>query len=334
MHGIELAKQFAWCVLVDQGYNFESARTELPHFYSGSRGVESDRVMSKLRCNLSSLHNPTVLDNYQSQFLTWVNQSKRTSAKGLDKFEPDFSAGVTQAIDSFLLRVRNKTVCFFEGEYYYAPVLCNRLGIKYKYIKDASRLHPGDAVILSYPFADTGSEHSKTEQLLNMCDEFGIPVMIDACYWMLGRDLEFDFNRHCIKSVAFSFSKAFPVAHARVGVRYTRPGWEDGQTLHKDINYNNRLSADIGLQLMQNFSCDYLIDLYEERYIRLCKLFELHKENSILFATGDSSWSEYSRVTLAKSYGITDKQSYNNRIFLGRLLESPIIDRLLDEYTS
>jgi len=328
MQSVKLAKQLAWCALIEQGHTFDTARQQIPYFYSGSRGIHGAEFADKIQVEFTDLYKHNLLPNFENTFLDWLNTGT-CQAKGLETFKPSFSAGVTQSIDSFVQFARNKKLCFLEGEYFYAPIVCNNLNINYKYIKDASTLHPGHAVIISLPFADTGSQHKRTKQILDACDEFNIPVMIDACYWMLARDLEFDFNRHCIKSVAFSLSKAFPVSFGRIGVRYTRPGWHDGQTLHSDIGYNNRISASIGLQIMEHYNPSYLVHRHEQRYISLCNLLGLNQENNVLFATGNSDWHEYSRQTLAERYGIEDKQHYNNRIFLGGLLDSLNIDRLI-----
>jgi aspartate/methionine/tyrosine aminotransferase len=161
------------------------------------------------------------------------------------------------------------------------------------------------------------------EEILNFCDQQGVPVLLDCSYYTIASNINIDLNHSCIDTVAFSLSKTFPIAHARVGMRYTRPTWQDGQKLHKNINYNNRLTAGVGLALIQEYSSDYVVNKYQEHYDYLVDLLGLTPGNSIMFADGDATWLEYGRKGLLETYGLDfDYRLFRNRICLTQLLEN------------
>jgi hypothetical protein len=123
--------------------------------------------------------------------------------------------------------------------------------------------------------------------------------------------------------VAFSLSKTFPVAHARVGMRYTRPDHRDGQKLHSSINYDNRITAAVGSAIIEHFSSDWVVDNYQKCYDRLVEILSLTPGDSVLFAEGDVSWQEYGRKSLLETYKLDlDFKLFRNRICLTQLLEN------------
>jgi hypothetical protein len=135
--------------------------------------------------------------------------------------------------------------------------------------------------------------------------------------------------------VAFSLSKAFPVANLRIGVRYTRPDIFDGQKLHDSINYNNSLSAWIGLQLIKQFPSDYIYNRYREQQQQVCEQFNLTASDSVLFAQGDSTWDYYNRGNLLETYKLDfTAQQFCNRISLVSIFDNWDIFEAINETTS
>ena len=130
----------------------------------------------------------------------------------------------------------------------------------------------------------------------------------------------------------FSLSKTFPVAHARIGMRYTRPGMIDGQKLHSQINYSNRLSATIGQHIISNFKSDYIVQKYQPMQDRICNALNITPSQSVIFADGDSSWQEFGRKGLLEVYKYnTDYRLFKNRICITHLLENAeLVDQVLE----
>jgi hypothetical protein len=334
MKNIELAKFLAWSTCLDKGMTFNQTREFVKNFYSGSRAILDDEMKTWVKSlpNISDcLYNHTLISAFENKFADWLNNNKHNRITGLNNFQPDISQGATQVFDSFLVCYGNKRIRFLPGEYFYHVVVCEGVNRPYKYINEVSDIIEGDAVIVSVPFCDTGSKPEKLSELLDHCDMHNIPVLLDCAYWTLSKGMEINVDRPCIKMIAFSFSKTWPVSHARVGIRFTRPNFIDGQKLHSKINYDNRLSAAIGLKIMQSFNSDYVVDKYWDKYQLLCQRLGLTPGNSVLFADGDNTWQQYSRKSLLDLYGVDQQDSlYKKRICLTQLLENwPLVVQLL-----
>ena len=159
-----------------------------------------------------------------------------------------------------------------------------------------------------------------------------MPVLLDCAYYTIAQGLDIDLNYKCIDTVTFSLSKTFPIAHARVGMRYTKHDLQDGQKLHSNINYDNRISAGIGLHFINKFPSDYVWLKYKNAYKKFVASLGLKQSQTILFADGDDQWKEYGRRDILKSYGLDDDQRlYKNRICITELLENKeLSEKVLD----
>jgi hypothetical protein len=181
----------------------------------------------------------------------------------------------------------------------------------------------GDALVISAPFCDTGNMHPEFDSAITHCNRVGIPVLIDACYYVISGGIELDITAECVDTVAFSLSKAFPVANLRIGMRYTRADIFDGQVLHDAINYNNTLSAQIGNMLIRSYSSDYIYNHYREQQLDFCSAVGIVPSDSVLFATGDVTWNEYNRSNLLQQYQLSfDPDLFVNRISLTSVFEN------------
>ena len=147
--------------------------------------------------------------------------------------------------------------------------------------------------------------------------------MLDCAYYTIAQGLNINLNFNCIDTITFSLSKTFPIAHARVGMRYTKHKFQDGQKLHSNINYDNRISAGIGLHFINKFPSDYIWLKYKKAYNKFVNALGLKQSQTILFADGDNQWKEYGRRDILQSYGLEDDQNlYHNRICITELLEN------------
>tara|TARA_R110000868_G_scaffold339579_1_gene600285 strand:+ start:309 stop:1337 length:1029 start_codon:yes stop_codon:yes gene_type:complete len=336
-HTIRLAKLVAWTTLLSQGKDFQTARNEIKNFYNGTKGIflPEHQIFFNFKENIADiLKKNTILNDYKSNYISWLGKSKHNSITGLEKFDCDFSAGVTQALENFILYYKDKVknFCFYHGEYFLGPLICNYNKLKWKWIEDHSELNEGDALVISFPFCDTGNAHNKTNSSLERCEESNIPVFLDCAYWNLAKGISIDCNFHCIKVVSFSLSKAFPVPHMRIGIRFSEKDYFDSQKLHDKIAYNNRLSAYVGLQIFQTYHPDWFVDTFNNLYDKIINKFKLKSSQSICFADGDEEWKEYNRKNLADVYGLKiNVNQFKNRIYLGKLYENKeLTNKLLD----
>ena len=133
------------------------------------------------------------------------------------------------------------------------------------------------------------------ENLLYNCYGMDIPVLLDCAYYGVCSNIDIDLTHPCIKEVTFSLSKTFYSAYLRIGMRLTREDDDDPLFVTNKMGYVNRLSAQIGKILLDNFSPDYVYDKYQATQIEICNILEVEPSNCVLFGIGDKTWNEYNR---------------------------------------
>lgn len=336
MNSIELAKQLAWIVTADKVAGFGPIRETVRNFYSGSRAIADPELIAfikKLPHISDMLYDHNVISTFEQSYSLWLLDHSSNKIFGLDNFEADISQGATQSFDSFYLRYPNKNYKFLQGEYFYHVLTGINLNRSWSFITNWRELKNGDAFILSVPFCDTGNQVLELDEIFDHCSLNNIPVLLDCAYFTIAKDITINLNHSCIDTVAFSLSKTFPVAHARIGMRYTRPTSKDGQKLHSKINYDNRASAAVGLELIRNFSSNFIVNKYQSAYDKFVSLLGLTPGNSIMFADGNEQWTEYGRKSLLEVYDLDlDYRLFKNRICLTQLLENQnLVNYALDK---
>jgi hypothetical protein len=110
----------------------------------------------------------------------------------------------------------------------------------------------------------------------------------------------------------------FPVAHARIGMRLTREDDDDTLFVYEKANYQNRLGAILGLQLIRTFDSNYVVNKYRDTQLEFCKLTKTEPSSTVLFGLGDAAWNDYNRG------GITNRLSFHNFLDKGVLDGSTI----------
>jgi hypothetical protein len=305
-------KLFSYLVAINKGMLFDDARYYAKNALQGSRAVPDVDVNSTVIQAIATYANLPVTSEHLD---TFVHSFKSWTGLCLDNFDADYSAGCTQSFDSFYLRHRDKKFRCLVGEYFYHLKTWESNNINWSFIDADNPLQTGDALVISYPFCDTGNFFNTS--ILEECCAKDIPVLIDMCYYPLTSGCAFDFDYQCIDTVAFSLSKVFPVANYRIGVRYTRKDIHDGQKLHHSINYNNMLSAFIGSKLIEKYNVTHIYNTYNSKQKEACEFLNLTPSDSVLFAVGDEDWNTYSRHNLLDAYQLDfDAKMFCNRICL------------------
>jgi hypothetical protein len=310
-------KLFSYLYGVSKNANFFAAKNSALNLYQGSRSIRDPEVLD---C-LNRIFNTNYHDNWHMQ-KTFVNEFASWQKLDLSKYDVDYSAGTTQSFDSFYFRHRHKRFRCYVGEYFYHIKAWISNNVNWSFVSDDNPLQQGDALVLSYPFCDSGNFY-EIKSILEECDRLNIPVLIDMAYYNLTSALPIEFENKCIDTVCFSLSKTFPVANYRIGVRYTQKHIQDGQKLHDQINYNNYASCYIGYKLISKFSKDFIANKYRSKQVEVCNLFDINTSNSVIFAIGDSDWDCYSRKTLLDQYQLSfDSKLFKNRICLNSVYEN------------
>lgn len=325
MHNI---RKLAYLISAANSKNFFDARSTANHIFQGSRAVRdpnvTDFIKNIFQDNLldHGLAQWNNLSKFKNSFTNWLQTHQSNTVIGLDQYQIDFSAGTTQSFDSFYLRHRNRKFRCYTGEYFYHLKTWISNQINWSFITDHDPISTNDAVVISMPFCDSGSVHPEYDNLIATCEQLGVPVLVDCCYYPISGNVKIDVSSTCIDTVSFSLSKAFPIANLRIGIRYTRDV-VDGQKLHDDINYNNNLSAYIGLKIIDKFPSDYIYNSYQAKQQLVCEYFGLTPGNCVMFAVGNADWNQYSRRNLLQVYQLDiDPSNFNNRVSLVSIFEN------------
>lgn len=324
-----LGKLFAYTLETKKSKNFFEVRGAANNLYIGSKAIADTQSINYLESIIGSANalngwrQRHWLDIFEHSYLEWLQSSNNNFINGLDQYRPSFSTGTTQSFDNFYLRHRNKKFKCLIGEYFYHLKSWISNNIQWDFIESPDDLTPGDALVISVPFCDTGNVPGCYTELLSVCEKLHIPVLVDCCYYSISNGLQLDFNYSCIDTVVFGLSKTFSVANLRIGIRYTKHTIVDGQTLHSDINYNHSFSAWVGTLLLRKFSPDYMYNTYKFKQQEICQFFNLTPSQTVIFASGDNTWSTYNRSTMLKEYQLDlDASMFNHRICLNSFYEN------------
>ena len=252
--------------------------------FGSAFAIQDPETMRLLRnrYDFTDLNSDSIIDEFLYEYDKWIKSGTLNVFTGLEDFEYKvYSNGTTEAFDKFYMKNAKRRFRCFKGEYMYHK-LAWRDKFVWNYIEDAP-LHKADAVVVSLPFADTGDKHTEYHNLMRKCSDMNIPVLIDCAYYGACRHIHIDLAYPCITDVTFSLSKTFPVAYARIGMRYTRVDDDDTMFVYHKISYNNKIGALIGLEYFKNFSPDYIPNKYLDKQQDFCNTLGIETSKTVLF---------------------------------------------------
>ena len=243
--------------------------------------------------NGNSLYEKDLPEKFCQEYLEWIQSSKLNNLINLNGFKSlQFVHGTSQSFDFFYLINHTKRFRGFKGDFMYHKIMWKK-GYEWKHIEDGE-IERGDAVIFSLPFSDFGSVHPRTNEILDKCDELGVPVFLDCAYMIMARDIEFDFDRKCIQGISFSLSKGFYGAeHLRIGLRLTREFTDDPVEVFNDFQMINWIAPDVGLKLINNFEHDFIQNRYYNKQIEICKELNIEPSKCAIFGLADQTHTEF-----------------------------------------
>lgn len=286
----------------------------------GSSSAISDPMalehLSNFNLNINSIfEDQNIVENFCKKYYTWISSTKLNQYIGLEDFKfSTYSQATSESFDKFYMKNTKRRFRCFKGEYIYHQIAWRTGWPDWKFIEDED-LDPNDAVVISYPFSDTGNKHKSQDAILKKCTELKIPVLLDLVFSGVSYDLIYDLSYPCITDVVFSLSKIFPLAYARIGMRLTRIDDDDTMFVYSKINYNNKIGAALGLHFIDKFDVDYITNKYHALQIEFCKQLEVQPSHTVSFGLGDDRWKEYNRGTE------TNRLSFHKFLHLGKLGE-------------
>ena len=251
-------------------------------------------------------NNTNTAETFVDTFDEWIRGSKLNNIKGLLNYKT-FIAGTSQAFDTFWMRHHDKRFRCFQGEFFYHKANWKKFH-KWEYI-DNRDIAWGDAVVISYPFSDYCKEHSEMKNILDRCEKSKVPVLIDCAYYVIAKDLDFDFSNYsCVEDIVFSLSKGFYQANKlRAGIRYSRYFRDDNVDIMNEWNQLNHVGAYLGTKLLNEFPPDYAVNLFKNRQLKYCEEHNLKPADCVSFAFGDIKYNDLNRGTDVNRLCIADQ---------------------------
>lgn len=214
--------------------------------------------------------------NFQNNFKNWISRSTVNNLKGLDSFyRSDICIGCTQFIDNLYM---SGPIQVLKHDYRYHE----RLGLAF--VKDVGSLIPKIPLIIALPFPSIGAPHPDMEIILYECLEKDIPIHIDGAWITCSRSIDFDFTSPAVVSVAISLSKGLGLGWNRTAVRWTKSQKSDSITIMNDFHMNNRIPIMVANHFLQHLEPDHLWKTHGDRYLKICKDFNLTPTKAIHLA--------------------------------------------------
>ncbi len=246
--------------------------------------------------------------DFVSLFDNHIKSSNMNQLSGLDEFKhKTFTAGTSQAFDTFWMKHHNKRFRCFKGEFFYHKANWKKFH-NWCYIGD-DRICTDDAVVISLPFSDYCTERPMMKQVLSECVMFDVPVLIDCAYYGIASGIDFDLSKYpCIKEVTFSLSKTFYNANKlRAGIRYAKDFADDNIDIMNEWEQVNHISTYIGKRLLEAFEPDYTFNKFRKRQEEYCKLHNLKPTDCVSFAFGGDEYQDLNRGTDVNRLCIADQ---------------------------
>ena len=271
---------------------------------SAVKDVDTHALLDNLESISQSVNDNDITSRFLDEYVKWIGSSVNNKITGLDQFKYQcFTNGTTEAFDKFYIGYGTHRFRFCKGEYLYHRLALRSGNHNWCFIEDAP-LDKNDVVIISYPFADTGSKHTQFDNIIAQCEQSDIPVLVDCAYIGLCGGLDVDLSSPCIREVTFSLSKIFPVSHIRIGMRLTRVDNDDALFVLNKSDYVNRIAVAVGLQFISKFGPDYIYNKYRSKQLEICKILNVAPSHSVLFGIGGAEWEEYNRDTDTNRLGL------------------------------
>lgn len=224
-------------------------------------------------------------EKFIERFGRWIRKSKLNNIKGMDAFpHVTQTNGTSEAFQMFIQRHSNtRTFKFFKGDFMMHKVASNNAKVGWSWIYNYSEIQEGDALIISCPFSDTGSEHNDMKQILDWCTANEVPVLIDMAYFGMCYNININLDQPCVEEVTFSLGKTFPIIGARAGIRIQRKEIDDPVLFANQHGIVNNFGAMIGDVCLEGWGPDYIPNKYMKAQMIVCNQLEIKPTKCVIF---------------------------------------------------
>jgi hypothetical protein len=227
---------------------------------------------------------------------SWLNNSSYNTVHALNQFDYScFSAGTTPAFGEFISRFSTRRVRVSRSDFVLTRILSATYNRSMLYLEDAE-LDQNDCVIISFPFSGNGSLYPGYNQLLDHADKLQVPVFIDGAYFGISHGIDYPLAHACVTDFSVSLSKHLSGNCLRLGIRFTRNSVDD--CISAGLIGNNlfdRLNSYVSIQLLNQFSHDWIIDKYKQSSNLICAQHNLVPTNTITIGLGGQEYITFKR---------------------------------------
>ena len=226
----------------------------------------------------------------------WLSNSIYNTVIGLDTFKYScFASGTTPVFGEFIARYNIRRIRVSRSDFVLTQILSQTYNRKIQYLED-EKLDANDCVILSFPFSGNGSYYPDYLTLLDRADILGIPVFVDGAYFGISHGIDYPLNRKCVTDFATSLSKNLAGAPFRMGIRFTRYPVDD--TISAGLigsDLFDRLNASLSIQLLKQFSHNWIIEKYRPVSDQICFTNNLAPTNTVTIGLDNNCRDEFKR---------------------------------------
>ena len=282
--------------------------------FGGAKAVPDPESMDSIAAMMSQVSTSDCLSDldlhlrFIDAYRAWILGTNLNQINGLNSYPVMASShGTSESFDKFYLKHHQRRFRCFKGEYMYHAASWKTYFPNWLWIDNAD-IGEQDAVVMSLPFSDTGGPHADMYAVLDQCDRLGVPVLLDCAFFGACANICFDFDRECITDITFSLSKTVPVAHARIGMRFSKIDDDDSLLIHHKTGYVNRLSLGLGIKVLENIGPDQCFQKFRDRQIWVCKELGLEASSTVFLGIDrEGRWPQYNRGTSTNRLCIADR---------------------------
>lgn len=252
-----------------------------------------NQLMPTLTVDMLSRVDHTTLDQ---TWRNWLESSSHNTIAGLNTFKHSaFSAGTSPVFGEFISRYPTRRVRVSRSDFIITRILARTYNRELVYLEDAP-LSANDCVILSVPFSGNGSYYPTHTELFDQADALEIPVFVDGAYFGISHGIKYPLDRDCVTDFATSLSKHIAGVPFRMGIRFTRQVVDDGISASLlGSNVFDRLNSYLSIQLLNQFSHDWIINRYRNLSNLVCTANNLTSTNTVTIAIGTPEMEEFKR---------------------------------------
>jgi len=264
--------------------------------YGGAWSIHNTETVNFVGLHADAFAQPNI-QGFLKDYSSWMQQGHEL--KGIDAYKHlAFANGTTEVFDKFYMKHLDRRLRLWKGEYFYHQIVAREnFYSNFSWIADDD-IHVGDVVVVSLPFSDTGMTVQGFEEVMQKCCAKNVPVLIDMAYINISKHTKFNLDFECIKTIATSLSKVFPVETLRIGMRMNRHNDDDSLNAYTNNSnpYVNTNSIHIGHELIKKYNNNWLYQTYCKKQEELCKELDVTPSDCVIFGIDrNSKYSEYNR---------------------------------------